>query len=130
MESYPHKNNLPVIQRLITTYKLWYEFLSHFPKTSRYTLGSKIDALFIEIAESLIIASYLNRNQKIPYVRKAIFKLDLLKFFLQISWEIKSLDNKKFILLSEKLNEIGKMIGGWQKQLIREKPANGGKKQR
>ncbi|MEK7134943.1 MAG: four helix bundle protein [Patescibacteria group bacterium] len=51
-------------------------------------------------------------------------KLDLLKFFLQISWEVKVLDNKKFILLSEKLNEIGKMIGGWLRQLTKENSAN------
>jgi len=47
----------------------------------------------------------------------ASVKLDLLKFFLQIAWEIKSLDNKKYILLSERLNEIGKMLGGWIKAL-------------
>lgn len=52
-----------------------------------------------------------------PVLQKANGKLDLLKFFLQISWEIKILDNKKYIVLSEQLNEIGKMIGGWSKGL-------------
>lgn len=51
-----------------------------------------------------------------PVLQKAAAKLDLLKFFLQIAWEIKSLDNKKYILLSEKLDEIGKMLGGWMKK--------------
>jgi len=27
--------------------------------------------------------------------------------------KIKSLDDKKYIKLSEKLNEVGKMLGGW-----------------
>ena len=53
-------------------------------------------------------------------------KLDLLKFFLQISWEIKALDNKKYITLSEKLGEIGKMIGGWIKGIEKENPATKG----
>jgi len=39
----------------------------------------------------------------------------LLKFFLRISWEIKAVDNKKYIALSERLDEIGKMLGGWIK---------------
>ena len=92
-------------------------------------MGEKIDSLFIEIAELVFIASNLYKSQKIPYVQKAVTKLDLLKFFLQISWEIKTLDNKKFILLSEKLNEIGKMLGGWYRQLNKENPAttSGGK---
>jgi hypothetical protein len=41
----------------------------------------------------------------------------LLKFFLQVAWEIKALDNKKYIRLSEKLDEIGKMLGGWLKSI-------------
>ena len=46
-----------------------------------------------------------------------VSKLDLLKFFTQISWEMKSLDNKKYVTLSELLNEIGRMLGGWNRQL-------------
>lgn len=115
---------MPVIQKLATAYKLWHEFLPHFPKTSRYTLGEKIDSLFIELTELTFLASYFYKAQKLPYVQKAIAKLDVLKFFLQIAWEIKALDNKKFILLSEKLNEPGKMLGGWLRQLSKENSAN------
>lgn len=114
--SFPAKD-LSIIQKLITSYKLWHDFLSYFPKTSRYTLGEKIDLLFVEIIELSLIAINLYKDQKLSYIQKAIIKLDLLKFFLQIAWEIKVLDNKKFILLSERLHEIGKMLGGWCRQL-------------
>ena len=40
----------------------------------------------------------------------------MLKFILQIAWEIEILDVKRYIALSNNLNEIGKMLGGWQKQ--------------
>jgi len=116
----PARANLPIIQHFIATYKTWHEFLPHVPKDSRYTIGLKIDNLFVETIELIFIASYLNKNQKMPYVQKAIAKLDLIKFFLQITWEIKALDNKKYIILSEKLNEIGKMLGGWYRQLSKE----------
>ena len=115
---------LPIIQKLTATYTLWHEFLPHFPKNSRYTLAEKIDLLFIEVIELAFLASYFYKAQKIPYVQKAVMKLDLLKFFLQIAWEIKALDNKKFILLSEKLNEVGKMLGGWLRQLTKENSAS------
>lgn len=45
---------------------------------------------------------------------------------LQIAWEIKALDNKKYIALSEHLNEVGRMLGGWNKQVRRENPALSG----
>jgi len=82
-------------------------------------LAAKIDSLFIETLEYIFIASYLSKEQKIPYLQKAIARLDLLKFILQVSWEIKVLDNKKYIALSEQLNEIGRMLGGWNKQFSR-----------
>ncbi len=41
----------------------------------------------------------------------------LLKFFIQIGWEVKVLDHKKFAAISVPLNEIGKMVGGWKKSL-------------
>lgn len=114
---------MPVIQKLIGVYKLWHEFLRHFPKTSRYTLGSKIDALFVEVTELVIIASYLSRKEKMPLLRQGVTKLDLLKFFLRVAWEIKALDNKKYIALSEYLDEVGKMLGGWIKHLSKETPS-------
>lgn len=73
----------------------------------------------------MLIAGHLTKDQKLPYLQKAIGKLDTLKFFLQISWEIKVLDNKKYIALSNPLNEIGRMLGGWLRQLqLKPNPAN------
>ncbi len=113
----PPPGPLPVIQRLVSVYKLWLEFQSNIPKKLRRTLGEKIDSYFLDTIELLITASYLGKEQKLPYLQKAGNKLDILKFFLQIAWEIKALDNKKYILLSEHLNEIGKMVGGWTRGL-------------
>ncbi|MDE2020177.1 MAG: four helix bundle protein [Patescibacteria group bacterium] len=87
--------------------------MPHVPKDFRYSLGAKIDRSLIEVAELLFVASYLPPQQKIPYLQKANTRLDLAKFFLQILWDVGGLDVKKYILLSEKLNEIGRELGGW-----------------
>lgn len=109
----PPNRILPIIQRFIAIYKLWDEFRNHIPKKLRYTLGEKIDNLFLKIVELLFVASCLQKQRKLPYLHKASIKLDLLKFFLQIVWELKIVDNKKYIALSEPLNEAGRMLGGW-----------------
>jgi len=105
------------VQRLITTYKLWHELLPHVPKDSRYTLGIKIDALLVETFEAVFTASYLPREEKLPFVRTAIAKIDLAKFFLRVTWEIRALDEKKYIALSELFDEIGRQLGGWMRQI-------------
>ena len=99
---------------------LWYGYYQTLPKTQRYSLGQRIDTLFIEIIEAVATASFLNRGENLPYVRRAIQKLDALKILLMILWETKALDNKKYGALSAPLNEIGKMLGGWNGQLTKQ----------
>ncbi len=90
------------------------------PKNHRYSLGEKIDKLFVDIIEAIITASFLQPNEKEPFVKFAIRKLDTMKIFLMILWETKSFDDKKYIVLSEKLNEVGRNLGGWRGKLQKE----------
>ena len=113
----PNRFSLALLQKLAAAYKFWHKSLTDFPKTSRYTLASKIDSLFLKTIEFLIIAVNSSKGERVVYLNKSSVCLDLLKFFLQIAWEIKAIDNKKYIFLSEKLNEVGKMVGGWLKSL-------------
>ena len=119
---------MPIIQKFVAIYKFWAEYKDNFPKKSRYTLGAKIEEYFLETIEALLIASYLSKHEKLPYLKKAGVKLDLLKFFLQIAWESNALEKKHYILLSTPLNEIGKMLGGWVRGIQKETPAAGGRK--
>lgn len=110
-------DNLPILQKASDAYKLWHSFLPHLPRLSRYTIGAKIDTLFTELLEFILLGGYSAKSQKLPAIQKASIKLDALKFFLQITWETKALDSKKYIRISEPLAEVGKMLGGWQRQL-------------
>lgn len=116
----PPPRLLPVLERAKTAYILWYSYYQTLPKTHRYTLGSRIDALFVDVIEAMTAASFLARGEKQPLVRLAIRKLDTLKVFLMVLWETKSLDHKKYAALSAPLDEIGKMLGGWNGQLAKE----------
>ena len=113
----PSQFGLSILGKLISVYKLWHKFLPNIPKDSKYTLGAKIDALFLEVIENIIKAGYSNKVEKEIFLRRTSAKLDLLKFFLQLVWEIKALENKKYISLSEKLDEVGRMLGGGIKSL-------------
>ena len=73
--------------------------------------------MLVETIESISIATFLKHEEKQPYVKLAIRKTDTLKIFFMILWEIKSMNDKRYIFLSEKLNELGRMLGGWNGQL-------------
>ncbi len=105
---------------LKNTYIVWIGYYQKLPKIHKYTLGEKIDILFIETIEAISIASFLSKEEKSPYVRIAIRKIDTLKILLMVLWEVKSFDNRKYILVSEQINTIGKMLGGWIGQLSKQ----------
>lgn len=114
---------MPVLERLKSAYLLWYGFYQTIPKTHRHTLGGRIDTLFIEAIEAIASATFLAKSEKQPWVRLAIRKLDTLQVLLLILWETKSLDTKKYGALSVPLEEVGKMLGGWNGQLTKQNSA-------
>lgn len=115
---------IPLLQKTKDLYLLWYKYFQILPKPHRYTLGQKVDNLLLALIESLATASFLPPIEKQPYVKLAIRKTDTLKIFLMILWEIKSIDNKKYILLSEHTSQIGRMLGGWNGQLSKQNSPN------
>ena len=63
------------------------------------------------------MAGYANPEHKSAHVSKAATKLDILKFFIRLAWETKCLDHKGYAALAAPLAEVGKMVGGWRKQM-------------
>ncbi len=99
---------------------MWYGYYQTLPKLHRHSLGQRIDSLFIETMEAISVASFLQKEEKLPWVKVAIRKIDTVKLLLMVLWETKSLDEKKYILLSLQLEEIGKMLGGWNGQISKQ----------
>jgi hypothetical protein len=98
-------------------YQYWLTLHRNFPRVERYGLGQKIENVFLDVLELSFACIYLPPEPKILLLGKVISKLDTLKFFTQIAWEGKLIPTEKYSILSEKLEEIGKMLGGWRKGL-------------
>lgn len=107
-----------VISKEKEAYQYWLALYQNFPKIERFNLGQKISQIFIQILEYTFTAAYLPVDQKIVLLGKIIPRHDVLKFFVQLAWESKFIPNEKYIELSEKLEGIGRQLGGWRNGLI------------
>ena len=67
--------------------------------------------------EALSAAAFLPKGEKPPYLQLAMRKLDTVKLLLLVLWESRSLDNKRYATISAPIDEVGKMLGGWNGQL-------------
>ena len=111
-------SNSGVSAKILVLYVEWHVVLSkHVPKTLRYSLGIKIDALFAEVVESIALAQFSKGKDRLEYIEKAIGKNDTLKFMLCALYELRGIDEKKMITLSEKAAEVGRMLYGWRRSV-------------
>lgn len=120
MKSTPPPKILPLLQKVKTVYIYWYSYYQTLPKLHKHSLGQRIDSLFVETMEAISVASFLQKEEKLPWIKVAIRKIDTAKLLLMVLWETKSLDNKKYILLSTQLEDVGKMLGGWNGQISKQ----------
>lgn len=112
---HPLWQDIPIFVKTYDLYKVFYGYLSSFPKKDRYTLGQRCEKILLEILESIISASNLSKQEKLPVLKSASTKLDVLKVMFKLCKELKVIDNNRYLTLDGKLIEIGRMLGGWIK---------------
>lgn len=86
-----------------------------FPRKDRYTLGQRCEVVLLDILETIILASNLSKQEKLPVLKSASMKVDVLRVLFKLGKDLKIIENKKFVMFDNDINEIGKMIGGWIK---------------
>lgn len=96
----------------------------HIPKSARYTIGVRIENKFLDLLETSYIAYFSSKEKKLEKISDSIFTLDILKFLISVVWEGKFISHKQYEEIAIKLDEAGKMLGGWKKSLgiLKEKP--------
>ncbi len=114
-----------VLVRAKSAYQVWHNSITNLKRVDRYTIGAKIDDIFLSLLELIFRACFAyDKFEKLSLVSQAIAKSDLLKFFLQIGWEDKVIDHKSYGALILLLDEVGRMLGGWKKTLGEKTPTN------
>ena len=102
---------LPLLYDLI----LWYApKISQYPKKYKYTLGDRITNIMLDILESIIEAKY-GSKKKGHFLRRANLDLEKLRFLVRLSKDLQCISLKSFEYAAKSIDEIGKMVGGWEK---------------
>lgn len=88
--------------------------VSKFPKYKRYTLGQRIEDDLLNILELLLEANY--SKEKLGILKHANIKLEIFRHLIRLSFDLRLINIRRYELISEETNEIGRLIGGWIKQ--------------
>jgi len=102
----------------------WLKIVPHLPKSSCFTLGSRIENMFLDLIEISYTTYFSKKKGKAKKVRKCIEIYDKLKFLISITWEAKLIGNRQYENIAIKLVEVGKQLGGWKRSLKNPKNIN------
>lgn len=98
----------------------WYDFLKwilvkteKFPKSVRFSFSNRINNLALDVVEGIVEAMY--SKKKIDILRRIDLNMEKLRILLRLCNDLKHLDYKGYEFASLKLNECGKMVGGWRR---------------
>jgi hypothetical protein len=113
-ESMQPKAELPIFIK-------WYDFVGwllltteKFPKKARFSLAERLNILGLDMVEDLIEAKYSRDKARI--LQKSNLRLEKIRVLLRICSEQKYIAHESYKRAMYTLNEVGAMVGGWQKQ--------------
>jgi hypothetical protein len=112
------------LSRIKEGYLLWLSVVPHIEKGSRYTIGSRIENKLLDLLELSYLAYFTERDRKAEKVSECILVLDTLKFLVSVAWEGRLISNQHCEAVALKLDEVGKMFGGWKRSLANPEKKN------
>ena len=108
--------DIPIFQKAYDLYKLICTYRNSVPKADRYTTWQKVEECSLAIIELLLMVNQTNGTEKVSLLQQVSNRVDMLRIFIRLAHETKSIDQKKYLKLQELLDEIGRMLGGWMKK--------------
>ena len=112
-----YNDTIPVIKKIYELYKNFYLYSKLFPKKDKYTLGSRCEITSLKRLRLCLVRRQRAEHKKLSLIKKANVKFDALKVFIRLANDVKMIDDKKYLALQKQIQEIGRMIGGWQRSL-------------
>ena len=111
--------DLKILQKIFDMMEYGYGAMAQFPKSEKFALVTDIKHSMDRLLERCIEAK--KKYYKKTTLQDMDVELMKLRAYVRLSFNLKFLPMKKYEVWSEKLVEIGKMLGGWIKAVNNQK---------
>ncbi len=106
--------NAPIVNATAELYELFYEYRKNANRQDKYAIWQKCDETILDLLERIVDASTMTAGRQ-EILHAVSRKLNFLRVFILILKNISSLSQEKIDKLQERIDEIGRMLGGWIK---------------
>jgi len=108
---------IPIFKKTYELYQNIYSLRLSIPKQDRYTLWQKVENTNLNILEGLLQASSLYKQDKLLVLEKVSIQLNMFRIFIRLMKDSKIINGTKYLNLQQKIDEVGRMLGGWIRSL-------------
>lgn len=93
---------------------LWmFPLINGFPQKQRFVLGQQMQNSLLEILKMIIQAN--QEREKSTVLKQLSVELDKFRYLFRLAKDFKFISIRQYGFGADKINEIGKMLGGWLK---------------
>ncbi len=89
--------------------------LNKFPRDQKFVLGERIETKLLDVQESCLRA-YYSRDKR-GHLLEANLQLEVARHLVRLANALKLFSHHTYGVLAEKMDEVGRMIGGWLKSV-------------
>ncbi len=105
--------NAPIFKETYDLYCTLHVWRNAIPKADRYSLWQNVENKCIRLIELLLTVSQ-SKDKKILLEQYSV-QLNILRVLLRLAKDTKLIDVKKYVNAQERIDTIGRMLGGWIK---------------
>ena len=84
-----------------------------FPRAYKFTIGERLTAQGLDLMTALVEAAYT--RDKADLLQEANRKVNSTRYLLRLAKDLDLMTVDSYRFCAEKLDEIGRMVGGWRK---------------
>ncbi len=86
-----------------------------FPRAYKHVLGNKIADTGLSLLDLIVLASWVSGDEKQDAIKKAKILLKQLMIQARLAHQLTILPHKRYEVLAREIDEIGRMLGGWER---------------
>ena len=122
-EGRDQRSGLIILQKTKDAMKYLYTSWVKYPRSEKLGFVSDYKKFLFQFLIYIITAQ--KKYYKKTTLQDADVQLELLRLFNDLSYDMRFIDEKRYQLISERLNEIGRLLGGWIKSQKETSTTNG-----
>jgi hypothetical protein len=91
------------------------------PRSARFTFGQRLDNLTLDALLLVVQTIYSPRLEKPPLLTRLNLLLEQLRVLWRLVQQRGWISQQQLLFANGRMDEIGRMAGGWRQSLLREK---------